>query len=74
MDVQLLIVASAAFLIIIMLLVGMLLFAKSKLTNSGPVKITINGEKTIEVNAGSTLLSTLSAEKIFLPSACGGHP
>lgn len=72
MDVQLLIVASAAFLIIIMLLVGMLLFAKSKLTNSGPVKITINGEKTIEVNAGSTLLSTLSAEKIFLPSACGG--
>lgn len=72
MDVQLLIVASVAFLIIIMLLVGMLLFAKSKLTNSGPVKITINGEKTIEVNAGSTLLSTLSAEKIFLPSACGG--
>ncbi|MGQ3013738.1 MAG: NADH:ubiquinone reductase (Na(+)-transporting) subunit F [Flavobacteriales bacterium] len=72
MDVTLLIVASVAFLVIIMLLVGMLLFAKSKLTNSGPVKITINGEKTIEVNAGSTLLSTLSAEKIFLPSACGG--
>lgn len=72
MDVTLLIVASAAFLVIIMLLVAMLLFAKSKLTNSGPVKITINGEKTIEVNAGSTLLSTLSAEKIFLPSACGG--
>jgi len=72
MDVTLLLVASVAFLVIIMLLVAMLLFAKSKLTNSGPVKITINGEKTIEVNAGSTLLSTLSAEKIFLPSACGG--
>ena len=72
MDVQLLIVASAAFLIIILLLVAMLLFAKSKLTSSGPVKITINDEKTIEVNAGSTLLSTLSNEKIFLPSACGG--
>ena len=72
MDVQLLIVASAAFLIIILLLVAMLLFAKSKLTNSGPVKITINDEKTIEVNAGSTVLSTLSNEKIFLPSACGG--
>jgi Na+-transporting NADH:ubiquinone oxidoreductase subunit F len=49
-----------------------LLFAKSKLTNSGPVKITINGSTPIEVSAGSTLLSTLSAEKIFLPSACGG--
>lgn len=72
MDVQLLIVASAAFLIIILLLVAMLLFAKSKLTSSGPVKITINDEKTIEVNAGSTILSTLSNEKIFLPSACGG--
>lgn len=72
MDVQLLIVASAAFLVIILLLVAMLLFAKSKLTNSGPVKITINDEKTIEVNAGSTVLSTLSNEKIFLPSACGG--
>jgi Na+-transporting NADH:ubiquinone oxidoreductase subunit F len=36
------------------------------------VKIRINGEKTIEVPAGSSLLSTLSEAKIFLPSACGG--
>ncbi len=67
------IVASIVFsLILIILLVSILLFAKAKLMPSGKVKITINGEKTIEVDAGGTLLSTLSNEKIFLPSACGG--
>jgi Na+-transporting NADH:ubiquinone oxidoreductase subunit F len=49
-----------------------LLYAKAKLSPSGAVKIEINGEKTIEVGAGSTLLSTLGNAKIFLPSACGG--
>ena len=38
---------------------------------AGKVKITINGEKEIEVDGGSTLLNTLSNEGIFLPSACG---
>ncbi|MBA3985772.1 MAG: NADH:ubiquinone reductase (Na(+)-transporting) subunit F [Flavobacteriales bacterium] len=61
-----------AFLVLILLLVGVLIFVKEKLSPSGPVKITINGEKVIEVESGSTLLTTLSAEKIFLPSACGG--
>jgi Na+-transporting NADH:ubiquinone oxidoreductase subunit F len=62
----------AAFLAIVLLLVTLLLFVKQKLSPSGPVFITINGEKKIEVASGSTLLTTLSAEKIFLPSACGG--
>ncbi|HQW07220.1 MAG: NADH:ubiquinone reductase (Na(+)-transporting) subunit F [Flavobacteriales bacterium] len=62
----------AVFLAVTLLLVGLLLFAKAKLSPSGLVKIQINGEKTIEVEAGSTLLSTLSEAKIFLPSACGG--
>ena len=62
----------AVFLIVTLFLVGILLYAKTKLTASGPVKITINGERTIEVSAGSTLLSTLSENKLFLPSACGG--
>ena len=62
----------AVFLIVLMLLVSLLLFAKAKLTPSGAVKININGEKTIEVEAGSTLLSTLGNNKVFLPSACGG--
>lgn len=60
------------FLAIILLLVMVLLYAKKKLTPQGDVKITINGEKEIVTSPGSTLLSTLSAEKIFLPSACGG--
>ena len=61
-----------AFLAVALALVSLLLFVKQKLAPSGPVKITINGDKTIEVPSGSTLLSTLGNEKIFLPSACGG--
>lgn len=60
------------FLSIILLLVLVLLYAKKKLTPQGDVKITINGDKEIVTSPGSTLLSTLSGEKIFLPSACGG--
>ncbi|MDT8346292.1 MAG: NADH:ubiquinone reductase (Na(+)-transporting) subunit F [Flavobacteriaceae bacterium] len=61
-----------AFLIILLLLVSVLLSAKAKLVASGPVKILVNNEKTIETGAGSTLLSTLGDNKLFLPSACGG--
>jgi len=60
------------FFLVILLLVSMLLGAKAVLAPSGPVKIRINGEKEIEVDSGGTLLSTLSNNKIFLPSACGG--
>ncbi len=60
------------FFLVIFLLVSMLLGAKSVLAPSGPVKIRINGEKEIEVESGSSLLSTLGSNKIFLPSACGG--
>ncbi|MCF8357728.1 MAG: NADH:ubiquinone reductase (Na(+)-transporting) subunit F [Prolixibacteraceae bacterium] len=61
------------FLLIILLLVGILLYAKKKLTPSGEVTVDINdGEKTMKVEPGSTLLSTLSNNGLFLPSACGG--
>ncbi|MFY0625281.1 MAG: NADH:ubiquinone reductase (Na(+)-transporting) subunit F [Reichenbachiella sp.] len=64
----------AAFTLVILLLVFILLFAQSKLVQSGDVKITVNGDSgsPMVASAGSTLLSTLSAQKIFLPSACGG--
>jgi Na+-transporting NADH:ubiquinone oxidoreductase subunit F len=65
-------VSVVVFLFIILLLVGVLLYAKSKLTAQGEVKITINDEKELEVEPGSTLLSTLSQSGLFLPSACGG--
>jgi len=38
-----------------------------------PVQITINNKKTIIVNGGKSLLTTLADEKIFLPTACGGR-
>ncbi|HLU83972.1 MAG TPA: NADH:ubiquinone reductase (Na(+)-transporting) subunit F [Vicingaceae bacterium] len=60
------------FTVVTLLLVLLLLWAKSKLTSSGPVKITINKDKVLEVEAGSTLLTTLGNNGIFLPSACGG--
>jgi len=67
------IVASIVFsLVLILILVTILLVAKAKLLPSGKVKILINGEREIEVETGSTLLTTLGNEKIFLPSACGG--
>lgn len=61
----------AVFFVVILLLVSLLLTAKAKLAPSGPVKLDINGSE-VEVESGSTLLSTLSNQKIFLPSACGG--
>ena len=60
------------FLVIMLVLVAVLLYARTKLSPQGKVKVKINGEKTLEVEAGSSLLSTLSAQKIYLPSACGG--
>lgn len=69
---QVIIASIIIFLVIIITLVAMLLFARKKLTPQGEVILTINEEKKLTVNPGSTILSTLSAEKIFLPSACGG--
>lgn len=66
------IISVVAFLVIMLLLVGVLLYAKAKLVPSGPVKLNINDEKELEVNAGDTLLTTLSNQSIYLPSACGG--
>ena len=67
-------IAIIAFTVIILLLVFILLLAQSKLVQSGPVQLIINGDTANPVTtaAGSTLLSTLSAQKVFLPSACGG--
>jgi Na+-transporting NADH:ubiquinone oxidoreductase subunit F len=60
------------FLLITFLLVGLLLYAKAKLLPQGEVQLNINSEKTLTVEPGSNLLSTLADHRIFLPSACGG--
>ena len=72
MDYSIIILAITVFLVVVLSLTLILLFAKAKLMPSGKVKITINGDQTLEVDGGSTLLSTLSNAGIFLPSACGG--
>lgn len=71
---QTLIIISAisVFLLIIIALVIMLLFAKKKLTPQGNVKIKINEDDPIEIEPGASLLQALSEQKIFVPSACGG--
>ncbi|MEM9355540.1 MAG: NADH:ubiquinone reductase (Na(+)-transporting) subunit F [Pseudomonadota bacterium] len=60
------------FTLIVLSLVTVILFARNALVSTGDVNITINGEKTIAVPAGGKLLQTLAAEKLFVPSACGG--
>ncbi len=59
------------FLLIIMLLVFMLLIARDKLSPKGDVTLQIN-DRELVVSPGSNLLTTLSGNGIFLPSACGG--
>ncbi len=70
--VQFIFTSIIVFLVIILLLVIMLLIAKRYLSPSGNVNIVINGEKTISVAQGSSLMSTLTESGIYLPSACGG--
>ncbi len=66
-------VSVVVFLLVMLTLVSILLYAKKKLMPSGEVKISINnGEQELVVEPGQTLLSALGGNKIFLPSACGG--
>ena len=62
------------FTVVIVSLVIVLMVAKARLVASGEVTIDINGdpEKALRTPAGSTLLGTLAANQIFVPSACGG--
>ena len=71
--IQTIVVSVAVFLLITLLLVALLLYAKAKLTSSGEVVIDINGgERRVSVASGGTLLATLAENGVFLPSACGG--
>jgi len=64
-------ISVAVFLFVILLLVVMLLYARYKLTPQGDVQLKVN-DKEFTVSPGSTVLNTLMANDIFLPSACGG--
>ncbi len=63
-----------AFVSLLVGLAGLLIIAERALIKYGVCKVDVNaGERTLEVEGGQTLLSALTAEKIFIPSACGGR-
>jgi Na+-transporting NADH:ubiquinone oxidoreductase subunit F len=64
-------ISIAVFLAVILTLVLVLLYARAKLTPQGEVSLQVN-DKEFQVQPGSTVLTTLSNQGIFLPSACGG--
>ncbi len=63
--------STIVFLSIILVLISILLFARNKLAPQGTVNLKIN-DRELVVSPGTNLLSTLSGNNIFLPSACGG--
>ncbi|MDR0844435.1 MAG: 2Fe-2S iron-sulfur cluster binding domain-containing protein, partial [Tannerella sp.] len=67
-----LVAGAILFLVITLLLVGLLLYAKTKLVPSGNIRMVVNEEKEFEIPMGSTVLNTLQGQGIFLSSACGG--
>ncbi len=69
-----LILGVVSFTGVVLLLVLVIIFARSRLVSTGSVNIEINDDpsNTIKVPAGSKLLQTLAENKIFLSSACGG--
>ena len=69
-----LILGVVSFTGVVLLLVLVIIFARSRLVSTGNVNIEINDDpaNTITVPAGSKLLQTLAENKIFLSSACGG--
>lgn len=61
------------FTLIILLLVGLILFARSRLVASGEIDILINEEKKVHMPVGQTLLKALAQSELLLASACGGQ-
>jgi len=62
------------FTTIIVTQVVVLMFARRELVATGDVTITVNDDpqKALTTSAGGNLLGTLAANKLFIPSACGG--
>jgi Na+-transporting NADH:ubiquinone oxidoreductase subunit F len=69
--VTVILISIGVFLFVILLLVVMLLYARYKLTPQGDVELKVN-DKEFTVSPGNTVLSALSENGVYLPSACGG--
>ena len=71
---QEIILGVAMFTLIVVALTVLILFAKSKLVNTGDIHVEVNHdpEKSFDAPAGDKLLNMLSSQGIFVSSACGG--
>lgn len=71
---QTVVLGVAMFTGVVMSLVALILFARSRLVSAGDVRILINDDpsKAVTVPSGGKLLQTLASKGIFLASACGG--
>ena len=74
MDITLIALGVGMFTIIVLILVAIIMFAKSKLVPQGDVEILINEDedKKIVTQPGTKLLGALANAGIFVSSACGG--
>ncbi len=66
-------IAVTLFTSIVICLAVLILLARSRLIPSGDIMINVNGERDIAVTVGGKLLNALTAQKLFLPAACGGR-
>lgn len=64
--------AVVCFLAIQVILVSLIVAAKTLLLPAGEVVITVNDDKRLTTRPGGKLLTTLAEHQIFLSSACGG--
>jgi Na+-transporting NADH:ubiquinone oxidoreductase subunit F len=65
-------IGAGLFTGIVLSLAIIILLALSQLVSSGQVTITVNADRILSVPSGSKLLTALSDQSLFLPSACGG--
>ena len=54
-------------------LATLLVVAERYITDYGECEVTVNQKDKIQVRGGGALLETLTQQKIFIPSACGGR-
>ena len=60
------------FTTIVLILVFVILVARSRLVSSGEVDVLVNGERDLKIPVGTKLLSGLAESGILVPSACAG--
>jgi Na+-transporting NADH:ubiquinone oxidoreductase subunit F len=60
------------FTAVVLVLVFVILAARSKLVSVGSVEVVVNDEMTLGIPVGSKLMQGLADADLFVPSACGG--